>query len=515
LACTRRSSLVALFFALLLAVIACGGSGGGGATGGGGEILQTAFTPQLTARVGETTLALEPVVADNLLLDVTLAGRFTPPDDGAVEVSAAPGAHAEPGWWGLLAVDEAGESRVVAEAVGRPARLAGRLPADLDGQPVTLLLARARTGAEIRAARHGDPRRSRTSSLGGTIGNYLRDRAKNILGLLHQPWELLDDLYDDTEELVVDVYSDLLDSTIDPFLTDSDYFAETLDHWLDTRLVTDPLDRGPRTAEQTPVVFVHGITFRYPVVDPRGELDDLMAMVAAQTPDWDLRFHAMRFEYNPFGPVGESADELLEALVYDLRLPAGQPIVIVSYSLGGIVARAFDTRYGDLYPVRRLIMIGTPNGGAPVDEIRDILLDRAYEVGNWAEVNIPLGLFARTVVQVSWARTYGSAASLQDIEVGSPFLARLAPPGDGYSGIAGVEVGGNLLLRRIRRVYKGAPNDGVVSVASVEAGLPPGKDAKVTFPDGHRDYVASSHGDLADSPVVAGEVTRILSQPLP
>jgi len=511
LACTRRSSLLALF--LLLAVIACGG-GGGDATGGGGEVLQTAFTPQLTARVGETALALEPVAEDNLLLDVLLAGRLTPPR-GPVEVSATAGGHAASGWWELLAVDGAGESRVVAEAVGRPSRLTGVLPTDLSGEPVTLLLARARTGAEIRTARHGDPRRGRTASFGGKIGEYLGDRLKNVVGLLHQPWEIFDDLYDDTEDKVVDIYSDLLDSVIDPILTDSDYFAETLDHWLDTTLATDPLHRGPLTAEQTPVVFVHGITFRYPAVDPHEELDDLMQMVTDGIPDWDTRYHAMRFEYNPFGPVGESADELYEALTYDLHLAPGRSIVIVGYSLGGIVGRTFDTRYGDLYPVRRLIMIGSPSGGAPMDEIRDILLDRAYDLGNWSRVAIPIGLFARTVVQVSWARTYGSAASLDDIQVGSPFLARLAPPRDGYSAIAGVEVGGNLLLRRIRRVYKGAPNDGVVSVASVEAGLVPGEDAKVTFPDGHRDYVASSHGDLADSPVVAGEVTRILSQPLP
>jgi len=511
-ACTRRSSFLALFL-LLLAVIACGG-GGGGTTGGGGEVLQSAFTPRLSARAGDAALALEPVAEANLLLDVAVAGRLTAPQ-GPVEVSATPGAHAEAGWWGLLAVDGAGESRVVAEAVGRPPRLAGRLPADLAGERVTLVLARARTGAEIRAARHTDPRRGHAASLLGDVGDYLVDRGKDIVGLLHQPWEILDDLYDDVEDKAVDIYSDLLDSVIDPVLTDSDYFAETADHWLDTRLARDPLDRGPLTTEQTPVVFVHGITFRYPLVDPGEELDDLMAMVADQTPDWDLHFHAMRFEYNPFGPVGESADELVEALVNDLGLAAGRPIILVGYSLGGIVSRTFDTRYGDLYPVSRLIMIGVPNGGAPMNEIRDILLDRAYEVGNWAEVNVPFGLFARTVVQVSWARTYGSAASLKDIEVGSSLLARMAEPRDGYAAIAGVEVGGNLLLRRVRRVYDGAPNDGVVSVASVEAGLPPGADAKVTYPDGHRDYVHSSHGDLADSPVVAGEVTRILSQPLP
>lgn len=481
---------------------------------GGGEVLQTAFTPQLSARAGDTPLPLEPVVEANLLLEVAVAGRLTPPG-GVVEVSATPGGHAAAGWWGLLAVDRAGESTVVAEAVGRPSRLTGRLPADRDGEPLTLLLARARAGAEIRAARHADPRRTEAASIGGEIGEYLRDRAKNLLGLLHQPWELLDDLYDDAEETVVDVYSDLLDSVIDPFLTDSDYFAETLDHWLDTRLTPDPLNRGPLTDAQTPVVFIHGITFRYPIVDPAEELDDLMDMLAEQTPNWDARYHAMRFEYNPFGPVGESADELVEALVNDLHLPAHRPVVLVSYSLGGIVSRTFDTRYGDLYPVRRLIMIGTPSGGVPIDEIRDLLLDRAYEVGNWPGVAIPIGLFARTVVQVNWARTYGSAASFNDIEVGSPFLDSLAPPADGYSAIAGVAVGGNLLLRRVRRVYAGAPNDGVVSVASVEAGLVPGRDAKVTYPDGHRDYVDSSHGDLADSPVVAAEIARILAQPLP
>ncbi len=507
----RGSRLLALLLPLLLA--GCGG-GSGGPDGGSGEILREAFTPHLEVEVDGRRVGLAPATEENLLLEVVAAGRIAP-RAGPVVASGFPGAHAAAGWWGLLAVDAAGVSQVVAEAVGRPTRLSGELPPGLTATPVTLLLARARTGAEIRAARHRDPRRSRAAAIGGEIGEYLRDRAKDLVGLLHQPWELLDDLHDQAEDKVVDIYSDLLDSWIDPVLTDSDYFAETLDHWLTTSLSADPLGRGPLTAEQTPVVFVHGITFRYPVVDPGEELDDLMQMVADQVPDWDARYHAMRFEYNPFGPVGESADELLEALVYDLQLPAGTPLVIVSYSLGGIVARTFDTRYGDLYPLRRLIMIGTPNGGAPMDEIRDILLERAYEVGNWAQVAVPLGLFARTVVQVGWARTYGSSAALHDIEVGSPLLDALAPPRDGYSGIAGVEVGGNLLLRRIRRVYKGAPNDGVVSVASVEAGLPPGADARVTYPDGHRDYVHSSHGDLADSPVVAAEVARILSQPLP
>ena len=509
----RRSRLWASLLALVLAVTACGGDGGGG--GSGGELLQTAFTAQLSARAGDTALPLTPVVEANLLLDVSRAARFTPPP-GPVEVSATPGAGAVAGWWGLLVVDETHTSRVVAEAVGRAPHLAGLLPAELAGQPVTLVLARARSGAEIRVARHAGPRRgAAVAAIGGELGEYLRDRVHDLGGLLHQPWEFLDDLYDNTEEVVVDVYSDLLDSLIDPVLTDSDYFTENLDDWLDTRITADPLGRGPRTGEQTPVVFIHGITFRYPTVDPGEELDNLMAMVAGQLPDWDLRFHAMRFEYNPFGPVSDAADRLVEALVYDLRLPAHTPIVLVTYSLGGLVARTFDSRYGDLYPVRRLIMIGTPNGGAPVDEIRDLLLERAYEVGNVGEVTLPLGLFVRTVVQVSWARTYGSTDALEDIEVGSPLLATLAPPRPSYAAIAGVEVGGNLLLRRIRRVYHGAPNDGVVSVASVEAGLVGGADAKVTYADGHRDYVHASHGDLTDSPVVAAEVARILGEPLP
>ncbi|RMF86539.1 MAG: hypothetical protein D6739_02990 [Nitrospirae bacterium] len=499
-----RRAVHLLLTALLALAAGCGGGGGGG---GGGTVL-AALAPHLEVEGANGPVAVAPAARANLLLQVVASGRVRLPA-GPVRVRAVPGRGAPPGWWGLLEVGPEGH-RVLAERVGRATALAAELPGGEAGREATLLLVRARTGAEIREARRHAPQRARAQTIGGEVGRYLRDRVKNAIGLLHQPWELLDELYDDTEDKVVDIYSDALDSIIEPVLTDSDDFARTLDHWLTTSLSADPLGRGPLRPEQVPVVYVHGITFRYPAVDPGEELDDLMEMVAAGLPDWEARFHALRFEYNPFDPVGQAADELVEALVNDLALPAGTPLVLVGYSLGGIVARAFDSRYGDLYPVVRLIMIGSPNGGAPMDEIRDILLDRAYEVGNWAEVAVPLGLFARTLFQVAWARTYGSASSLHDIEVGSPFLDSLAPPRDTYYAIAGVKVGGNLLLRRVRRVYHGEPNDGVVSVASVEAGLPPGRDARITFPDGHRDYVPSSHGDLADSPLVAAEVVRIL-----
>ena len=61
--------------------------------------------------------------------------------------------------------------------------------------------------------------------------------------------------------------------------------------------------------------------------------------------------------------------------------------------------------------------------------------------------------------------------------------------------IAGVDVGGNVFLKEIAKVFHGAPNDGQVSVASVEAGFPQGA-AQVTFPGGRRDYVHASHDAL-------------------
>jgi hypothetical protein len=161
------------------------------------------------------------------------------------------------------------------------------------------------------------------------------------------------------------------------------------------------------------------------------------------------------------------------------------------------------------------MMIASPSGGIPVDRMRDKILKRAYDVGNPVRVHVPLGLLTRTLFQTFWARTYGGADSVEDLDAGSDLLRSLAPPRPGYFAIAGDTVGSNVFLEQTAKVFGDQLNDGQVSVASVEAGLPPGEDAKVTYPGGRRDYVHAPHDALLEDPDVQREVIRLLDEPLP
>lgn len=501
--------------AAAVGLAACGGSGGGSAPAPG-EILRDALAPRLAVSGPDgEAVELLPVTGDNLLFEVVASGLL-PPGPPAVMAAAQPAPTlGRSEWWALLAVGEDGTPYVLDEAAGRSPSLAGPVPEGLRRAGTALYLVRGRHSHEVRQARAHHPRRLTAAALGGAASDWLNDRASDLAGLLTTPWEWLDERLTDVEDQLVDLYSDALDEILDPLFAESDYFEEAVGEFLEPEVVVDPQDRGAPEVGQVPVVFIHGFTFLFPLAEPEEQLEELFdAMVDPETgvPGWDLRYRAVRYDYNPLAPVAESADDLAEELVREGVVSAGGDLVIVGYSLGGIVGRRFDTVYGDRFRVRRLIMIASPNGGIPVDAMRDRILERAYDLGNPLRVHVPFGLLTRTFFQTFWARTYGSADSVEDLAEGSPLLRSLAPPRLGYAAIAGVEVGGNLFLEQTAKVFHGAPNDGQVSVASVEAGLPPGADAKVTFPGGRRNYVTASHDALPDDPDVQAEVVRLLDE---
>lgn len=511
--------MAGLVAAAVLGLAACGGSPSGTDAPSSGEILRDAFATQLSA-TGPDGEAVEllPVTGENLLFEVAASGLL-PAEPAAVMAAARPApVTGRSEWWALLAVEEDGTPHVVDEAAGRSPNLAGALPEGLRRAGTALYLVRGRHSDEVRAARAQHPRRLTAAAVGGSAGDWLRDRAGALVDLLTTPWEWLDEELTDLEDQVVDLYSDALDEVLDPLFAESDYFEEGVGHFLEPEVVVDPQGRRAPEVGQVPVVFIHGFTFIFPIAEPEEQLEELMdAMVDPETgvPGWDLRYRAVRYDYNPFAPVKESADDLAKELLREGVVGEGGDLVIVGYSLGGIIARRFDTAYGQRFRVRRLIMIASPSGGIPVDAMRDRILERAYDVGNPLRIHVPFGLLTRTFFQTFWARTYGSADSVEDLEVGSVLLRSLAPPRPGYSAIAGVEVGGNVFLEQTAKVFHGEPNDGQVSVASVEAGLPPGADAKITFPGGRRDYVQASHDALPDDADVQAEVARILDEPLP
>jgi len=514
---TRRWYLAAgVVASAALGLAACGGTTGGTSAPPSGEVLRDAFVPQLSA-TGPDGEAVEllPATGENLLFEVVASGLL-PAESPAVMAAARPApATGRSEWWALLAVGDDGAPHVLDEAAGRSPNLAGALPEGLRRAGTALYLVRGRSSDEVRLARVEDPRRLTAAALGGAAFDWLADRRDELIDLMTAPWQWIDDRATDIEDKVVDLYSDALDEILDPLFAESDYFEEAVGHFLDPEVVVDPTHRNAPELGQVPVVFIHGFTFLYPVTEPEEQLDDLIDAVVSGVPFWDQRYRAVRYDYNPYAPVAESADDLADELVKEGVVAPGKELIIVGYSLGGIVGRRFDTIYGERFPVTKLIMIASPNGGIPVEPMRERILDRAYDLGNPLRVHVPVGLLTRTLFQTFWARTYGSVDSVEDLDEGSTLLRSLAPPRPGYFAIAGDAVGGNVFLEQTAKVFHGEPNDGQVSVASVEAGLPPGADAKVTFPGGGRDYVHASHDALPDDPDVQREVIRLLDEPSP
>jgi len=512
----RRLRAAGLVAAVALGLAACGGSPGGEGAPPSGEILYDAFASQLSATGPDgETVDLLPVTGENLFFEVAASGLM-PAGPPVVMVAGRPARDTgRSEWWALLAVGEDGTPYVVDQASGRSPALAGAVPEGLRRAGTALYLVRGRHSEEVRAARAQHPRRLTATALGGAAGEWLADRRDDLIDLMTAPWQWIDDRATDIEDKVVDLYSDALDEILDPLFAESDYFEGAVGHFLEPEVVVNPTHRNAPDLGQVPVVFIHGFTFLYPITEPEEQLDDLIEAIVSGVPFWDLRYRAVRFDYNPYAPVVESADDLMNELIKEGVVAPGKELIIIGYSLGGIVGRRFDTIHGERFPVRKLIMIASPSGGIPVDAMREKILDRAYDIGNPLRVHVPFGLLTRTLFQTFWARTYGSADSVEDLDAGSALLRSLAPPRPGYFAIAGDSVGGNVFLEQTAKVFHGEPNDGQVSVASVEAGLPPGADAKVTFPGGRRDYVHTSHDALPDDPDVQAEVIRLLDEPLP
>ncbi len=197
----------------------------------------------------------------------------------------------------------------------------------------------------------------------------------------------------------------------------------------------DPLQVRDRVAKaQRILLFVHGITGDTQSMVPSVQL----AKLADNRPLASLYDLVLTFDYENLGTTIEENGRLFKQRLEAVGLGAGHGKVldIAAHSMGGLVSRWFIEREGGNQIVRRLVMLGTPNGGSPWPSVVD-----------WATVALGLGLNHLTAIPWPASVVSGLSAYMEDPRVAlhemltsSKVLAELKQnpdPGIPYVMIAG------------------------------------------------------------------------------
>jgi hypothetical protein len=186
---------------------------------------------------------------------------------------------------------------------------------------------------------------------------------------------------------------------------------------------------GRRVAAANKILlYVHGIT---------GDTRE-MASSARRGGFSDRYDLILTFDYENLGtPIAENA-RLLGDRLKAIGLGRGhrKHLDIAAHSMGGLVARWLIEREGGEQMVRRLVMLGTPNGGSPWPRVVD-----------WATATLALGLNGLTgspwparVLRGFTAAFADPQVALREMNPGSETLAELGgspDPGIPYTMLAG------------------------------------------------------------------------------
>ena len=293
----------------------------------------------------------------------------------------------------------------------------------------------------------------------------------------------------------------------------------------DTFQVSDRVTKAQRI-----LLFVHGI-----IADTQSMVPSVqLAKVAEARPLGSLYDLVLTFDYENLNTTIEENGRLLKSRLEAVGLGAGhgKTLDIAAHSMGGLVSRWFIEREGGNKIARRLVMLGTPNGGSPWPQVFD-----------WATVALALGLNHLTAFAWPASVVGGLAAWLENPTVAlnemlstSKVLAELKQspdPGIPYvmlagntsiipAAIAAPETGkSSVFTRLLKRLmspdllhtvanpfFLDQENDVAVSVASMEnipAGRKPAYDVRPVACD-HLSYFRDPEGLKALAAVLAGTV---------
>jgi Caspase domain len=208
-----------------------------------------------------------------------------------------------------------------------------------------------------------------------------------------------------------------------------------VEHVRDASQVSDRVAKAERI-----LVFVHGIIGDTESMVPSVQL----AKLADGRPLASLYDLVLTFDYENLNTTIEQNGRLFKKRLEAVGLGAGhgKSLDIAAHSMGGLVSRWFIEREGGNRIVRRLVMLGTPNGGSPWPRVFD-----------WATITLALGLNSLTAIPWPAVVVSGLAAwmenpaiALNEMLAGSTVLAELKQNPD--PGIPYVMVAGNTSIIR-------------------------------------------------------------------
>ena len=134
--------------------------------------------------------------------------------------------------------------------------------------------------------------------------------------------------------------------------------------------IRDPLKVRDRVAKANRILlFVHGIIGDTQSMVPSVQL----ARLADARPLASLYDLVLTFDYENLNTTIEENGRLLKKRLEAVGLGPGhgKMLDIAAHSMGGLVSRWFIEQEGGNQVVRRLVMLGTPNGGSPWPQVFD------------------------------------------------------------------------------------------------------------------------------------------------
>ena len=274
-----------------------------------------------------------------------------------------------------------------------------------------------------------------------------------------------------------------------------------------------PLDPGPALAPAIPdaggrlLVLVHGLCMN----DLQWSRDghDHGAALAR-----DLGYTVVHLHYNTGLHIslnGRGFADLMESLVRHWPVPLSE-LAILAHSMGGLVARSAvhqGTEAGQAWPqrLRRLVFLGTPHHGAP--------LERG---GNWIELLLGVSSWTAPLARIGQIRSAGvtdlrHGSLLEEDWAGRHRFSRCADgrvPVPLPEGVACHAIAGTTRKRPAPSGKRRPPGDGLVPVASA-LGRHPERRRSLRIPPARR-WLAygAGHFQLLGSPEVYAKVREWL-----